>query len=70
MGSTWMTLGVPMSCDVEKYGQSKLDQNCTFSNGSSITGRKEYVVRIIDQIEDSEITGGGERPRKTIRKII
>jgi len=27
---------------VEKYGQSKLDQNCTFSNGSSIAERKEY----------------------------
>ena len=28
---------------VEKYGQSKLFQNCTFSNGSSIAGRREYL---------------------------
>jgi len=27
---------------VEKYGQSKLGQNYTFSNGSSIAGRREY----------------------------
>ena len=27
---------------VEKYGQSKLGQNYTFLNGSSITGRREY----------------------------
>jgi len=27
---------------VEKYGQSKLDQNCTFSNGSSIAGQMKY----------------------------
>jgi len=26
---------------VEKYGQSKLGQNYTFSNGSSIAGRRE-----------------------------
>jgi len=29
---------------VEKYGQSKLGQNCTFSNESSITRRKEYKL--------------------------
>ena len=27
---------------VEKYGQSKLDENYTFSNESSIAGRREY----------------------------
>jgi len=26
---------------VEKYDQNKLGQNCTFSNESSITGRRE-----------------------------
>ena len=29
---------------VEKYSQSKLDQNCTFSNRSSIAGRREYDI--------------------------
>ena len=31
---------------VEKYGQSKLGQNCTFSNGSSIAGRSEYYLSL------------------------
>jgi len=31
---------------VEKYGQSKLGQNCTFSNESSIAGRGEYIIKI------------------------
>ena len=29
---------------VKKYGQSKLGQNCTFSNRSSIAGRREYYL--------------------------
>jgi len=29
---------------VKKYGQSKLGQNCTFSNESSIMGRMEYIL--------------------------
>jgi len=29
---------------VEKYHQTNLNQNCTFSNGSSIDGRKEYII--------------------------
>ena len=28
---------------VEKHSQSKLGQNCTFSNESSIAGRREYI---------------------------
>jgi len=32
---------------VEKYGQSKLGQNYTFSNGSSIAGRREHHVEFI-----------------------
>jgi len=32
---------------VEKYGQSKLGQNYTFSNGSSIAGRMEYLELIL-----------------------
>jgi len=27
---------------VKKHGQSKLDQYCTFSNGSSILEQREY----------------------------
>jgi hypothetical protein len=33
---------------VEKHGQSKLDQNCTFSNRSSIAGRREYKIGYFD----------------------
>jgi len=29
---------------VEKYGQSKLGQNCIFLIGSSIAGRREYLI--------------------------
>ena len=29
---------------VEKYDQSKLGQNCTFSNESSIVGRRKYYL--------------------------
>ena len=32
---------------VEKYDQSKLGQNCTFSNVSSIAGRREYCSKFI-----------------------
>ena len=35
---------------VEKYGQSKLGQNYTFSNVSSIARRKEYNVKLHMQI--------------------
>jgi len=27
---------------IERYSQSKLGQNCTFSNESSIAGRRKY----------------------------
>jgi len=32
---------------VEKYGQGKLCQNCIFSNGSSIVGRREYKLLLL-----------------------
>jgi len=36
---------------VEKYGQSKLGQNYTFSNGSSIAEWREYSIYIYDKEE-------------------
>ena len=33
---------------MEKYGQSKLSQNCRFLNGSSIAGRKEYLLCVTE----------------------
>jgi len=44
-----------LSILVEKYGQSKLGQNCTFSNESSITERREYLFQLLNQCFENTV---------------
>jgi hypothetical protein len=54
---------------VEKCSQSKLGQNCTFSNGSSIAGRREYYAYLFRKFQAIEFWWEVEKVNSPKAKI-